>query len=108
MSSVQSQLWRGVVRDFDGKYLMEFVIRGTSASECHQLLRDRFDKFFGNRQGVSLCASQLVASGPEIALASGRGHGDSQALLSTASLWPVAAPELTREPRSVPVGLRYR
>jgi hypothetical protein len=100
----ESQLWRGVVNDFAGKYLGELTVRGNSDLECHQRLQNWFDKWFAYREDVSLTACRLVTRGPVILLA--RGHWQPQAQL-TRALWPVDPPA-PRDCRSVPPSQRYR
>lgn len=106
MNDNESQLWRGVVNTFAGKYLGELTVRGNSALECHQRLEDWFGKWFGYRDDVSLSACQLVTKGPVVLLTS--RHRQPPAQQTIPRLWPVDGPVAARTPRTISPSQRYR
>ena len=100
MESENSQLWRGVVHTFAGKYLGELTVRGDSPLECQQRLTDWFNNYF-HQADISLTACRLVTRGPEVLLATRHRQPQPQ-------LWPVAGPPAAARPeRSVPPSQRY-
>ena len=101
-----SELWRGVVHNFAGKYLGEKTIRGNSALECQRRLQDWFEMWFP-WDDISLTCHRLVAVGPEVVSGKRPRPLEPEPLLQAARLWPVEAPAGAPEPRSVPVELRY-
>jgi hypothetical protein len=64
-----SELWRGVVHNFAGKYLGELTVRGANALECQQRLSDWFERWFPQTD-IQLTACRLVTRPPEVLLAS--------------------------------------